>query len=86
MVRSGMLSLRLVCRNVQKDCAVATNLSIDPTLPAKAVALGGDRTPAAAETALHGFIVRRERMKLRELFGSLQWSTDFDYKRERTRT
>ena len=66
---------------------MATKLSIDPALPAKAVAPGGDRTSAAAvETALHEFIVRRERMKLRELFGSLEWSTDFDYKRERTRT
>ena len=65
---------------------MATNLSIDPTLLARAVALSGDKTPAAVETALHEFIVRREQMKLRELFGSLEWSTDFDYKHERTRT
>ena len=66
---------------------MVTNLSIDSTLLAKAVALSGDETPTAAvETALHEFIARREQMKLRELLGSLEWSTDFDYKRERTRT
>ena len=66
---------------------MATNLSIDPTLLAKAVALSGDRTPAAAvETALHEFIARREQVKLRELFGGLEWSTDSNDKRERTRT
>lgn len=87
MVRSGVLSLRLVCRNVQKDCRVATNLSIDPALLAKAVALSGDKTPATAvETALRAFIAHREQMKLRELFGSLEWSAGLDCKRERTRT
>ena len=66
---------------------MATNLSIDSALLAKAIALSGDKTPTAAvETALHEFIARREQKKLRELFGSPEWSTDFDHKRERTRT
>ena len=66
---------------------MATNLSIDPALLAKALELSGEKTKkATVNMALREFIARREQMKLRELFGSPQWSTDFDYKRERTRT
>ena len=66
---------------------MATNLSIDSALPAKALALGGEKTAkAAVDVALREFIARREQAKLRELFGTLEWSADFDHKRERTRT
>ena len=66
---------------------MATNLSIDPSLLEKALELSGEKTKkAAVNLALREFVARREQMKLRELFGSLEWSADFDYKRERTRT
>ena len=66
---------------------MATNLSIDPILLAQALALSGEKTEkAAVDMALREFIARREQMKLRELFGRLRWSADYDYKRERTRT
>ena len=66
---------------------MATNLSIDPALLEKALELSGEKTKkAAVNLALREFVARRERMKLRELFGRLEWSSDFDYKRERTRT
>lgn len=66
---------------------MATNLSIDPALLAKALDLSGEKTKrAAVNKALREFIARREQMKLRELFGQLEWSADFDYKRERTRS
>ena len=66
---------------------MATNLSIAPSLLEKALELSGEKTKkAAVNLALREFVARRERMKLRELFGSLEWSSDFDYKRERTRT
>ncbi len=65
---------------------MATNLSIDPDLLAKALELSGERTKkATVNKALREFIARREQMKLRELFGQLEWSADFDYKRERSR-
>ena len=65
---------------------MATNLSIDPVLLTKALELSGEKTKkAAVNLALREFIARREQMKLRELFGQLEWSADFDYKRERTR-
>ena len=66
---------------------MATRLSIDPTLLAKALALSGEKTEkAAVDMALREFIARREQMKLRELFGRLEWSADCGHKRERTRT
>ena len=66
---------------------MATNLSIDPDLLARAVELSGEKTKrAAVNRALREFIARREQIRLRELFGKLEWSADFDYKRERSRT
>ena len=65
---------------------MATNLSIDPALLAKALELGGEKTKkATVNLALREFIARREQMRLRDLFGQLEWSADFDYKRERKR-
>ena len=65
---------------------MATNLSIDPALLARALELSGEKTKkAAVNMALREFIARREQIKLRELFGRLEWSSDFDYKRERSR-
>lgn len=65
---------------------MATNLSLDPKLLDKALEVSGEKTKKAAVTlALQEFIARREQKKLRDLFGQLEWSDDFDYKRERTR-
>jgi hypothetical protein len=66
---------------------VATNLSIDPKLIERALAVSGERTKKAAVTrALEEFIARRKQRGIRELFGKLDWDTTYDYKRERTRT
>ena len=66
---------------------MATDLSIDPILLARALELGGEKTEkAAVDLAIREFVARREQTKLRELFGQLEWDADFDYKRERTRT
>ena len=63
------------------------NLSSDPALPAKAPELGGERTgKATVATAPHECIAREEHNALREMFHSLEWTAEFDYKRERTRT
>ena len=65
---------------------MATNLSIDPELLDKALRIGGEKTKKATVTrALHEFIARREQKKLTDLFGTLEWSDDFDYKHERSR-
>ena len=82
-----MLQSSHVGWNVWTDYTVATNLSIDPAPLAKALELSGEKTrKAAVNMALREFIARREQMKLRKLFGQLEWSADFDCKRERTRS
>jgi Bacterial antitoxin of type II TA system, VapB len=66
---------------------MATNLSIDPRLPEKALEVSGERTKKAAVTrALTEFIARREQKRLRKLFGTLQWDPSFDYRTERSRS
>jgi len=65
---------------------MATNLSIDPALIERARELSGERTKKAAVTkALQEFIARREQENVLELFGKLEWDSDYDYKRERAR-
>ena len=65
---------------------MATNLALDPALLERAFALSGEKTKKAAVTrALEEFTARREQRRLVELFGSLEWDADFDYKRERSR-
>ena len=65
---------------------MATNLSIDPELIEKALAVSGERTKKAAVTkALQEFIARRRQKRLLELLGKLKWDADFDYKAERGR-
>ncbi len=65
---------------------MATNLSIDPKLIERALAVSGERTKKAAVTkALKEFIARREQERLVELFRSLDWESGYDYKSERSR-
>jgi len=65
---------------------MATNLAIDSELIERALEISGERTKKAAVTkALQEFIARREQKRLAELFGSLEWDTDYDYKTERSR-
>ena len=63
-----------------------THLAIDPELLEKALELGGEKTTnATVNKALREFIARREQPRLLELFGTLDWDDQFDYKRERSR-
>jgi hypothetical protein len=65
---------------------MATNLSIDPDLLDRALAVSGERTKKAAVTkALQEFIARRRQKRLIELMGALEWDEEFDYKAERSR-
>ena len=65
---------------------MATNLAIDPELIERALEISGERTKKAVVTkALQEFIARHEQKRLAELFGSLEWDTDYDYKAERSR-
>jgi hypothetical protein len=65
---------------------MATNLSIDPELIERALIVSGERTKKAAVTkALQEYIARREQKRLADLFGKLEWDTEYDYKKDRTR-
>jgi hypothetical protein len=65
---------------------MATNLSIDPDLLERALEVSGERTKKAAVTrALEEFIARRRQRRLLDLFGKLEWSRSYDYKKDRSR-
>lgn len=66
---------------------MATNLAIDPSLLDRAVELSGEKTKTRAVTrALEEFVARRQQASLVDLFGTLTWDPDFDYKAERSRS
>ena len=63
-----------------------TNLAIDPELIERALSVSGEKTKKAAVTkALKEFIARRQQKKLLDLFDSLEWDPEYDYKSERSR-
>jgi hypothetical protein len=65
---------------------MATNLSLDPELIERALAVSGERTKKAAVTrALEEFIARRRQKRLLDLMGKLEWDDSFNYKTERSR-
>jgi hypothetical protein len=65
---------------------MATNLSIEPELLKKALEVSGEKTKKAAVTqALIEYIAKRERLRIKELFGQLEWDQDYDYKKDRSR-
>ena len=76
----------ILCAPMCDNSHMATNLAIDPNLLERALAVSGEKTKKAAVTkALTEFIARREQKRIAELFGTLDWDTDYDYKRERSR-
>lgn len=65
---------------------MATNLAIDPELLDRAVEVSGERTKKAAVTrALEEFIARREQARILDLFGTVEFDENYDYKAERSR-
>jgi hypothetical protein len=65
---------------------MATNLAIDDRLLEKARRIGGQRTKKATVTeALHEYIQRREQAKILKLFGTVEFDSKYDYKKQRSR-
>jgi hypothetical protein len=65
---------------------MATNLAIDGRLLDKALRVGGRRTKAeTVMEALREYIQRRERLKIIDLFGKIDFDPKYNYKRERRR-
>lgn len=63
-----------------------TNLAIDDALLDEALHLGGHRTKkATVNEALKEYIQRRRQLKILDLFGQIDYDTDFDPKEQRRR-
>ena len=65
---------------------MATNLAIDQGLLAEAMEIGKLPTKkATVNEALREFIQRRKREQIIELFGTIEFDPNYDYKEERRR-
>jgi len=65
---------------------VATSLNINEALLQEALALDDQTTvDALVETALREYIQRRKRLKVLDLFGTIDYDQDYDYKQQRQR-
>ena len=63
---------------------MATNLEIDNELIQEALRLGGHRTKrAVVEAALQEYVQRRKQLTVTELFGTIEYEDDYDYKEQR---
>ncbi len=65
---------------------MATNLAIDQELLAEALAIGKLKTKkATVNEALREFVQRRKRLEILDIFGTIDFDPDYDYKEERQR-
>lgn len=65
---------------------MATNLAIDDKLIIEAQAISGAKTKKAVVTeALKEYIQRRKQSEIISLFGTVDYETDYDYKKTRSR-
>lgn len=65
---------------------MGTNLALDDHLIAEAQAIEGARTKKAAVTeALEEYIRRRKQVRITELFGKIEYDSEYDYKKHRLR-
>ncbi|MCI5166784.1 MAG: type II toxin-antitoxin system VapB family antitoxin [Candidatus Electrothrix sp. GM3_4] len=63
---------------------MATNLAIDDWLIEEAKILGKHRTKKGAVIeALQEYIQRRRQMKILNIFNSIEYEQDYDYKKQR---
>lgn len=63
-----------------------TSLSLDSDLVEQALRVSGERSrEAAVSKALREFVARRDRRRILELLGTLDWDESFDYRTERSR-
>jgi Arc/MetJ family transcription regulator len=64
-----------------------TNLALDPKLLEEAHRIGGHRTKKATVTeALREYILRRKQQRVMDLFGTIDYDADYDYKEQRRKS
>jgi hypothetical protein len=72
-----------MCR---KGHAMATNLALDDQIIIEAQKIGGHRTKKeAVMVALKEYIAHKKQLKIIDLFGTIDFSENYDYKKSRTR-
>ena len=65
---------------------MATNLALDDNLIAEVVKLGNFKSKKAAVTqALQEYIQRHRQAQILQLFGTIDYDEDYDYKQGRSR-
>jgi len=65
---------------------MATNLAIDDKLIIKAQKIGHHKTKKeAVTTALKEYIAHKKQLEVLDLFGSVEFDENYDYKKARTR-
>ncbi|NJL37465.1 MAG: type II toxin-antitoxin system VapB family antitoxin [Leptolyngbyaceae cyanobacterium RM2_2_4] len=63
---------------------MTTNIEIDPTLIQEALTLGEHQTEKIViEAALQEYIQRRKQLRILELFGTIDYDPDYNYKQQR---
>jgi len=66
---------------------MATNLAIDERLLEEAQKIGGQRTKrATVNEALQEYVQRRKQAKIVELFGTVEFDPQYDYKKQRRKS
>jgi hypothetical protein len=66
---------------------VTTPLNINEVLLQEAMALDDKKNvDAIVETALREYVQRRKRLKILDLFGTVDYDEDYDYKQQRQQT
>lgn len=61
-----------------------TNLAIDDRLLEEAQRIGGQRTKKATVTeALHEYVQHRKQARILKLFGTVEFDSKYNYKRQR---
>lgn len=71
---------------LKKDINMATNLAIDDNLIEDARKIGRQKTKKAVVTeALKEYIEKRKQMEIFDLFGTIEYEPDYNYKKQRSR-
>lgn len=72
--------------NIAEGLAVATNIDIDQVLIEEAMKVGGHTTKRAVVIeALQEYIQKRNQLDIIEMFGTVPYDKDYDYKKQRNR-
>ena len=72
-----------MCKHLKEDI-MATNLAIDDRLIEEAKSLGKHRTKKGAVTeALQEYIQRRKQSEILNIFHTIEYEQDYDYKKQR---